>query len=186
MTSLPRPFAGFLKRLLIDTGPLLDLTIVELEEPTFRVAWHRLQCLNERLWEERERQRDRFVDYVRKRFGEVDVSIGSLLELDRRVCTKLKRKKDDLAAFEEFWNAYEGLCRRLEPSRVRTQPLAWDQIDRGTFLELGPVDAAVLQLFQENTERFFVTYDATLERRARTIAKCRVLDVSRIFSGDDG
>lgn len=172
-----------MRRLLIDTGVLLDLTILELSEDGFQSrAYSRMRGALARI--DSPTKRARLLDYIHKeRVGEFEVSTGVLLEMDRHAQRELvhgNRAHADLAPMEDFWAGYERLRKRL---RFRMLPLAWKARSERERLGVGPVDAEQLALLAEDRQRWFVTFDGLLESRALEVAPGRVVPFADVIDG---
>ncbi len=178
-----------MKRLLIDTCVLLDLTILELGDPDFRnKAYTRLTGQLQRIKEIP--HRSRLIDWIRDEcFGVVEVSAGALIEMDqhaeRAVVKGNKREMSEPAAMKDFWEGYERLPTRLS-GRERsmlwtTLKFDWEAIPEDDRLRFGPVDAAALSLLKEDRERWFLTFDGLLKARALELAPARVPHLTDII-----
>lgn len=171
-----------MRRLLIDTCVLLDLTILELGEDGFpNSAYGRIREELQRV--RTPTKRDRLIDYVRgNRFGTIEISAGALLEMDQHAERRLiqgRRPQAKLNAIADFWLAFDRLPGRF-CIKFAILPLEWKAADMNERLRFGPVDAEALHLLAQDTERWFVTFDGDLEARALELAAERVVPFADI------
>lgn len=154
-----------MKVLWVDTGPLLDVLILELRESS-RGTYERLQGLVGVLTSQARVLA--FLDRVSE-FGELRYSSGTLVELDRLARTRLPKGRPVDEPMQAFWSAFNTAI----PSRLRRplncHPLNGSALGAIDVARFGPVDAHLLAAMQENTETHLVTID----RRLRGVAADR-------------
>ena len=93
-----------MKTLWIDTGPLLELTVLELRG-TSRGTYDRLRGLVRTFT-----SRARLLAFLARvsQFGEMRYSIGTLVELDRLVRSNLPRGLPSYEPMRAFWQCFDS------------------------------------------------------------------------------
>jgi hypothetical protein len=161
-----------LNRLLIDTSVLLELMIAEVaSQPRDRPIYNKLRKLVQ--WLDSSPRRDAVVDGIRSRFGALELSAGTLIEIDRHGQQALiprNRREAELEWLERFWEAYARLPRRFafqdgQPMPVVVRPFTWTS-PQDEILRFGPIDAHCLELTRADSKLWLLTSDDALYARA--------------------
>jgi hypothetical protein len=147
-----------LKVLWIGTGPLLELTVLELRARS-RGTYDRLSGLVVTL-----KHPPRVLTFLDRLsgFGELRYSTGTLVELDRLARTSLPKDRPKDAPMAEFWQAFDSAIPKRLPRPLRARPLEHAALAPGDVARLGPVDAHLLAAVRESTASHLVTLDRPL------------------------
>jgi hypothetical protein len=158
-----------LNRVVLDTGVLLELTIVEASLGPGQVHRSLHQRLKTLLGAITNRTRYlQFTDRLKERFGETSYSAGSLIELERLILGELRTSRQSAAEFlTAFWEAFHILCERFRViERPFDGPTAEPPSTFANLITFGPVDAHLLRILKDEGQTRLATLDGTLEAEA--------------------
>lgn len=147
-----------MKVLWIDTGPLLELTVLQLRDRS-RATHDRLGGLVATL-----KYPPRVLDFISRitAFGELRYSAGTLVELDRLARKELPKDVAVETLMTQFWRSFDIDVPKLLPRPLKERPLEQASLEAQDVARLGPVDAHLLAAVRESTDSHLVTLDRPL------------------------